>query len=89
MPQVTKMSRIEELLRQAGRQHRRVRATYRFHGESGVTEHERHWEPYAIQDGHAVVFSYLRNEFRTIPLKHILSVEIHEREFEPRRPVEL
>lgn len=89
MPQATTSSRIEELLRQAGRQRRRVRATYRFHGESGVTEHERHWEPYAIHDGHAVVFSYLRNEFRTIPLKHIVSVEIHEREFEPRRPVEL
>jgi predicted DNA-binding transcriptional regulator YafY len=85
----TASSHVEELLRQAGRERRRVRATYRFHGESGVTEHVRHWEPYAIHDGHAVVFSYLRNEFRTIPLKQIVSIEIHEREFEPRRPIEL
>ncbi|MGA9836403.1 MAG: hypothetical protein WBQ26_03710, partial [Gemmatimonadaceae bacterium] len=61
----------------------------RFHGESGVKEVERHWEPYAIHDGHAVVFSYFRNEFRTVPLKHIVSVEIHERKFEPRRPIEM
>lgn len=80
---------VESVLRKAGRERRRVRATYRFHGESGVREVERHWEPYAIRDGHAVVFSYFRNEFRTVPLKHIVNVEIHEREFEPRRPIEL
>ncbi len=85
----TVSSRVEELLRQAGRERRRVRATYRFHGESGVTEHERHWEPYAIRDGHAVVFSYLRNEFRSVPLKQIVDVEIHDVVFEPRRPIEL
>lgn len=85
----TMSSGVEALLRQAGREHRRVRATYSFHGESGPTEHERYWEPYAIHDGHAVVFSYLRNEFRTIPLKHITNVEIHERKFEPRRPIEM
>ena len=80
---------VEAVLRKAGRERRRVRATYRFHGESGMREVERHWEPYAIRDGHAVVFSYFRNEFRTVPLKHIVNVEIHEREFEPRRPIEL
>ena len=80
---------VEDLLRQAGRERRRVRATFRFHGESGMKEVERHWEPYAIHDGHAVVFSYFRNEFRTVPLKHIVTVEIHERQFEPRRPIEL
>ena len=85
----TTSSRVEDLLRQAGRERRRVRATYRFHGESGITEHERHWEPYAIRDGHAVVFSYFRNEFRSVPLKHIVDVEIHDLEFEPRRPIEL
>lgn len=84
-----KSSQVEKLLRQAGHQRKSVRVIYRFQGEAGVEEHERHWEPYAIQDGHAVVFSYLRNEFRTIPLKHILSVEIRDREFEPRRPIEL
>ncbi|MDE3126592.1 MAG: hypothetical protein KGL38_01230 [Gemmatimonadota bacterium] len=85
----TTSSRVEDLLRQAGRECRRVRATYRFHGESGVTEHERHWEPYAIRDGHAVVFSYLRNEFRSVPLKHIVNIEIHDAVFEPRQPIEM
>jgi hypothetical protein len=80
---------VEDLFRQAGRERRRVRATFRFHGEAGMKEVERHWEPYAIRDGHAFVFSYFRNEFRTIPLKHIVNIEIHEREFEPRRPIEL
>ncbi len=85
----TMHGRIEGLLREAGRARHQVRATVRFHGESGVKEVERHWEPYAIHDGHAVVFSYFRNEFRTVPLKHIVSVEIHERKFEPRRPIEM
>lgn len=80
---------VEETLRKAGRARRRVRVTFRFHGDGGVREYERQWEPYAIRDGHAVVFSYFRNEFRTIPLKHIVNVEIHDREFEPRRPIEL
>ncbi len=80
---------VEDLLRKAGRERRGVLATFRFQGESGVREVERHWEPYAIRDGHAVVFSYFRNEFRTVPLKHIVNVKIHEREFEPRRPIEL
>ncbi len=89
MPHVTTTSHVEALLRKAGRQRRRVRATYRFHGESGITQHERQWEPYAIRDGHAVVFSYFRNEFRRVPLKLIVNVEIREREFEPRRPIDL
>lgn len=80
---------VEDLLRKAGRERRRVRATFRFHGDTGIKEVERHWEPYAIRDGHAFVFSYFRNEFRSVPLKNIMSVEIHEREFEPRRPIEL
>ncbi|HEY5218407.1 MAG TPA: WYL domain-containing protein [Gemmatimonadaceae bacterium] len=85
----TMSGQVEALLRQAGREHRRVRAIYRFHGESGITEHERHWEPYAIRNGHAIVFSYLRNEFRTVPLRHILKIEIGDRRFEPRRPIEM
>jgi predicted DNA-binding transcriptional regulator YafY len=85
----TTSSRVEDLLRQAGRERRRVRATYRFLGESGDTVRERNWEPYAIRDGHAVVFSYFRNEFRSVPLKHIVDVEIHDVQFEPRRPIEL
>lgn len=80
---------VEETLRQAGRARRRVRATYRFHGDGSIKEFERQWEPYAIRDGHALVFSYFRNEFRTVPLHHIVKVEIHDREFEPRRPIEL
>ncbi|HET7631644.1 MAG TPA: WYL domain-containing protein [Gemmatimonadaceae bacterium] len=89
MIEKNKGSQVENLLRQAGRQRKSVSVTYRYQGEGGAQEHERHWEPYAIRDGHAVVFSYLRNEFRTIPLKHILSVQIRDREFEPRRPIEL
>ena len=80
---------VEDLLRKAGRARRRVRATFLFHGDSGMKEVERHWEPYAIRDGHAFVFSYFRNEFRSVPLKHIMNIEIHDREFEPRRPIEM
>lgn len=85
----TAISRIEELLRKAGRECRRVTATYRFHGEAGVAECQRLWEPYAIRDGVALVFSYLKNEFRTIPLRQIVDVEIRDRRFVPRRPIEL
>ena len=55
----TMTSRVEDLLRRAGR------------------------------DGCAVAFSYFRNEFRSDPLKHIVDVEIHDVQFEPRRPIEL
>ena len=85
----TTITRVEALLRKAGRECRRVSATFLFQGESGVAECERLWEPYAIRDGMAVVFSYLKNEFRTIPLRQIVEVEIRDRRFEPRRPIEL
>jgi hypothetical protein len=80
---------VEELLRTAGRQHRRVRATYQYEGEHGVQQCERYWEPYAVRDGAAVVYSYFRDEFRTVPLAHIVDVEICAQEFKPRREVEL
>jgi hypothetical protein len=80
---------VESTLREAGRQRRKVRARIRFDAESGETEYERSYEPYAIEDNAVVVFSLFRNEFRTIPLADIKRVEMTEGEFRPRRPVEL
>jgi hypothetical protein len=80
---------VESTLREAGRQRRKVRARIRFEAESGETEYERSYEPYAIQDDAVVVFSLFRNEFRTIPLADIKRVEMIEGEFRPRRPVEM
>jgi hypothetical protein len=80
---------VESTLREAGRQHRKVRARVRYEAEAGETEYERSYEPYAIQDDAVVVFSLFRNEFRTIPLADIKRVEIIDGEFRPRRPVEM
>ncbi len=80
---------VESTLREAGRQRRKVRARIRFEAESGETEYERSYEPYAIEDNAVVVFSLFRNEFRTIPLADIKRVEMIEGEFRPRRPVDL
>ena len=82
-------SDVESTLREAGRQHRKVRARIRFEAESGETEYERSYEPYAIEDDAVVVFSLFRNEFRTIPLADIKRVEMIDGEFRPRRPVDL
>ena len=85
---ISKTTLMEQLLRRAARERRRVRVIYRHFGERGVTEHERQWEPYAIRDGIVHVFSHFRDEFRRVPLAHIVNVEILRRSFEPRRPIE-
>jgi hypothetical protein len=85
----TSPASVESTLREAGRQRRKVRARIRFEAESGETEYERSYEPYAIEHDAVVVFSLFRNEFRTIPLADIKRVEMIEGEFRPRRPVEL
>lgn len=82
------MSQIENTLREAGRQRRRVRIRFQYQGEQ-VQEYEREYEPYAIRDGQLVAFSYFRDEFRTLPLGDILDVEPQLRTFSPRRAVEL
>lgn len=83
------MLSVESTLREAGRQHRKVRARVRFSAESGETEYERSYEPYSIENGEVVVFSLFRNEFRTIPLADIRRVELTDGEFRPRRPISL
>lgn len=80
------MPEFERLIREAGREQRRVMV--RFESGPGV-QYERELEPYSIQDGVLHAFSYLRNEFRTLPLRSISRVEISPRSFTPRRPVEL
>ncbi len=83
------LSTVESTLREAGQQRRKVRARIRFDAESGETEYERSYEPYAIANGEVVVFSLFRNEFRTIPLADIKRVELSDDVFRPRRPIEL
>ncbi len=83
------MTTVESTLREAGRQHLKVRARVRYSAESGETEYERSYEPYAIENGEVVVFSLFRNEFRTIPLADIRKVEVTDGEFRPRRPIDL
>lgn len=80
---------VESTLREAGRRRLKVRARIRFDAESGETEYERSYEPYAIENGQVVVFSLFRNEFRSIPLADIKRVELSDDEFRPRRPIEL
>lgn len=80
------MPEFERLIREAGREQRRVLVRF----ESGPgTQYERELEPYAIQDGVLYAFSYLRNEFRTLSLGAVSRVEISPRSFTPRRPIEL
>lgn len=80
------MRDFEEIIRDAGRQHRRVRV--RFQDSPGVI-YDREYEPYAIEDDKLVAFSYFRDEFRTLPLRAILEVEVTPRTFTPRRKIEL
>ncbi len=80
------MTDFESVIREAGRQHRRVRVRFQ---DSPTTVYDREYEPYAIENGQVVVFSYLRDEFRTLPLHSILEVEVTSRTFTPRRKVEL
>lgn len=80
------MSQVEQILREAGRERRRVLVNFEY--APGKT-YDRELEPYAIRDGELIAFSYLRNEFRTLRLSDIRRVEITPRSFEPRRPIEL
>jgi predicted DNA-binding transcriptional regulator YafY len=77
---------FESIIRDAGRQHRRVRVRFQ---DSPSTIYDREYEPYAIENGELVAFSYVRDEFRTLPLKDILEVEVTSRTFTPRRKVDL
>ena len=80
------MSDFENLLREAGREQRRVLVKF----DCGPDKvYERELEPYAIRDGELYAFSYLRNEFRTLKLDDIRRVEVTPRNFQPRRPIEL
>ena len=80
------MSHFEELIREAGREQRRV--LVKFESTPG-TVYEREFEPYAIENGELVAFSYLRNEFRTLRMDDIRRVEMTPRSFTPRRPIDL
>lgn len=80
------MSDVERVIREAGREQRRV--LVRVESTPG-NRYERELEPYAIKDGELVAFSYLRDEFRTVPMKEIYSAELTPRSFTPRRPIDL
>ncbi|HEU4630584.1 MAG TPA: WYL domain-containing protein [Gemmatimonadaceae bacterium] len=81
------MTHFEDIIREAGREQRRV--LIQFECTPGGRCYERELEPYAIQDGRLIAFSYLRNEFRTLALDEIRRVEVTPRSFQPRRPVDL
>lgn len=81
------MTAIEDILRDAARQRRRV--LIQFGNNAADRDYEREMEPYAIRDGALYAFSYFRDEFRTVPLSDIKGVELTPRSFEARRPVEL
>ncbi len=76
---------FEEMIRDAGRQHRRIRIHFR----GPNTEYDREMEPYAIRDGELVAYSLYRDEFRTLPLAAITGVDVTTRTFVPRRKVDL
>lgn len=78
-----------ETIREAGRQHRRVRIRFAYPDAEQVTEYEREYEPYKIENGQVHVYSYYRGAFRTLNLDHIKNVQLRPESFEPRRPVEL
>jgi len=79
-----------DILREAGRQHRRVRIRFSYPGAGEQpTEYEREYEPYAIEGGQLVAYSYYRGGFRTMELDRIQEVQLRPESFEPRRPVEL
>jgi predicted DNA-binding transcriptional regulator YafY len=82
------MNLIRDQLVEAARARRRVRIRFSYTGEREV-EYEREMEPYAIRDGDLVAFSCFRNEFRTLPLSTIISVEISPDTFSPKREIEL
>lgn len=79
-----------DVLRDAGRQHRRVRIRFEYAGSADEhTEYEREYEPYKIEDGQVHVYSYYRGAFRTLDLHQIRNVQLRPESFEPRRPIEL
>lgn len=79
-----------DVLRAAGRQHRRVRIRFTYpDADQKHTEYEREYEPYKIEAGQLVAYSYYRGAFRTMELDRIQDVQIRPESFEPRRPVEL
>ena len=80
------MNDFESVLREAGREQRRV--LVEFESTPGL-RYERELEPYAIRDGELHAFSYLRNEFRTLRLADVRRVEVTPRSFVPRRDIEL
>ena len=80
------MTDFEAMIREAGREQRRV--LIQFESTPG-TIYERELEPYSIENGELYAFSYLRNEYRTLPLRDIRRVEVTPRTFTPRRPVDL
>jgi predicted DNA-binding transcriptional regulator YafY len=76
---------FEMILRDAGRQHRKVRIQFKGHS----SDYDREMEPYAIRDGQLVAYSLYRDEFRTLPIADITGVDVTPRTFVPRRQVEL
>ncbi len=86
MSELQEMPEVEEIIRTAGREQRRVLVQVEL---SPGEFYERELEPYAIRDGELYAFSYLRNEFRTLPLRDIRRVEVTPRTFTPRQPVDL
>lgn len=80
------MNEVEQRIRDAGRQHRRV--LVRVRPRTGDA-YERELEPYEIVDGELHAFSYFRNEFRTVRLDEIADVVVTPRTFQPRRAVDL
>jgi hypothetical protein len=77
---------FEGTIRSAARENRRV--LVQFESTPG-TFAERELEPYAIEEDTLIAYSYLRDEFRTLPMADIRGVEITPRTFVPRRPVDL
>ena len=82
----TPVERFEGAIREAAREYRRVMV--RLEIDPGQVA-EREMEPYAIEGATLVAYSYLRDEFRRVPMADIRGVEITPRTFAPRRPVDL
>jgi predicted DNA-binding transcriptional regulator YafY len=67
-----------------------VRIRFSYPGASeGEVEYEREMEPYKIEGGHLVAYSYYRGAFRTVELDRIINVQLRPESFAPRRTVEL
>jgi predicted DNA-binding transcriptional regulator YafY len=80
------MENVEHILREAARERRRILVNFEY--APGQT-YDRELEPYAIEDGELIAYSYLRDEFRTLALADIRRIEVTPRSFEPRRPIDL